>query len=147
MMEWIRYYSLYFAWLITLIASIATLSLSEFNALEPCHLCWYQRICLFPLVIILAHATYHHFTPIVRYILILPLVGSLISLYQILIIGFTSSYTPCGQNHPCIPMKSFTSLPWMIPSLSFIAFICILVFLLLAYMRPPPQEPQDQLPK
>lgn len=47
---------LFTAWAISLIATSGSLYLSEIMKYEPCILCWYQRIFMYPLVIILAVA-------------------------------------------------------------------------------------------
>jgi disulfide bond formation protein DsbB len=44
---------LFLAWLIALLATAGALFLGEVMGMTPCVLCWYQRIAMFPLVVIL----------------------------------------------------------------------------------------------
>ena len=44
----------FLAWLVALTATLGALFLGEVMGVLPCVLCWYQRIAMFPLVIILA---------------------------------------------------------------------------------------------
>lgn len=44
---------LFLAWLQTVVAMVGSLYFSEIAHFAPCTLCWYQRICMYPLVIIL----------------------------------------------------------------------------------------------
>ena len=45
---------LFFCWLVVAVSAMGSLFFSYVMEFAPCVLCWYQRICLFPLVIILA---------------------------------------------------------------------------------------------
>lgn len=53
-MKFLSKYVLYLAWLQALIATLSSLIFSEILKFPPCVLCWYQRICLYPLVAIFA---------------------------------------------------------------------------------------------
>ena len=44
---------LYAAWVVSLIATLGSLYFSEIRHFNPCVLCWFQRICMYPLVVIL----------------------------------------------------------------------------------------------
>src|SRR3990167_11380255 len=96
-------YSLYFAWLIALIATLSSLYLSVIQGMSVCELCWYQRVCMYPLVIILGIATYREDKNIIQYVLPLVILGFLFSLYQYLeqmIPGF-SHIALCGPSNEC----------------------------------------------
>ncbi len=45
---------LYLAWFVAVLATVGSLFFSEVMKLPPCVLCWYQRIAMYPLTIILA---------------------------------------------------------------------------------------------
>ena len=47
-----RWTLVFLAWLIATLATLGALFMSEIMGLAPCVLCWYQRIFMFPLVII-----------------------------------------------------------------------------------------------
>ena len=49
---------LYPAWLIAIVATLGSLYFSEVRMFVPCVLCWYQRILMYPLVLILGVTTY-----------------------------------------------------------------------------------------
>ena len=53
-MERPRWTLLLLAWLVALSATLGSLFLGEVMGMEPCVLCWYQRIAMYPLVLILA---------------------------------------------------------------------------------------------
>lgn len=57
--EW-RNYTLYFAWIVSMIATLGSLFFSEILGFIPCELCWYQRIMMYPLCIILGIATFYN---------------------------------------------------------------------------------------
>src|SRR5687767_4932992 len=44
----------YAAWVTAMVATLASLFFGEVMKLPPCTLCWYQRICLFPLTLLIA---------------------------------------------------------------------------------------------
>ncbi len=127
-----RYFGLYLAWLISLIATFFSLYLSVIKRIPPCELCWYLRICLFPLVIILGQAAYCHFRAIVPFVIALPLIGMLLSIYQ-LIFALTHNNALCIGSSECVRLSSslFNS-PIAIPILGILAFALINLFLLLA---------------
>lgn len=98
-----RKYSLYFAWLLSLLGTLLSLFLSEMLHWPICALCWYQRICLYPLVIILGIATFRNDNKITIYTIPLTLLGIVFAGYQYLeqmIPGF-SPIDVCGTGPSC----------------------------------------------
>lgn len=75
-------YGLLFSWLVALIALLATLFASEVMGWPVCVLCWYQRIALYPLVILLGIAAFKNDTHIIPYALPFPIIGFIFALYQ-----------------------------------------------------------------
>ncbi|MCE5171321.1 disulfide bond formation protein B [Paenibacillus profundus] len=47
-----------FAWVVSVIATCGSLFFSEIMHFEPCKLCWLQRICMYPLTVILGYAAF-----------------------------------------------------------------------------------------
>lgn len=47
---------LYAAWLVALVATLGSLYFSNVKGYQPCLLCWYQRICMYPLALLLGMA-------------------------------------------------------------------------------------------
>ncbi|MDX8383444.1 MAG: disulfide bond formation protein B [Ghiorsea sp.] len=128
---------LFSAWLIATIATLASLFFSEVMHLIPCSLCWYQRILMFPLSMILLIGLYPLDTKVIRYALPFSILGIAFTLYHsLLFYGFIpESLKPCTQGVPCDDdsMVLFDFLP--IPLLSLAAFMLITVLLFIAQPR------------
>ncbi len=78
----------YELWLVFLVSSIATggsLFFSEIAGFVPCELCWFQRICMYPLTIITLLAALANDRRVAGYLLPLPLVGACVSIYHLLV--------------------------------------------------------------
>ncbi len=131
MTTFFRRYGLYFSWLITCIAFVGSLYFSDIRHHEPCHLCWYQRICLFPLIFILGIACYRGFRGIGIYVLPLVVIGLLFAIYQIAIqeIPGWNPIDMCGAGPSCSERVEiglgFITLP-MLSALAFLAIILLL---------------------
>lgn len=99
----LKKYGLYFAWLISLISSLSALYASEILQWAVCNLCWYQRICMFPLTIVLGMACFRDDHNIARYALPLTILGALFALYQYLeqIIPGFAPINVCGLGPSC----------------------------------------------
>jgi len=124
-------------WLIAAGSVLGALFFSEVMELPPCLLCWYQRICMFPLVLILPAGLFPFDPKVVRYALPLSLVGGAIAVFHVLLVAgiVPESVTPCTQGVPC----SETQIEWFgfvtIPLLSVVAFAAISVLLIAAHFR------------
>lgn len=124
-------FALFSAWLIALIAMLMTLYSSEVALIPVCHLCWYQRICIYPLSIILAIAVFHDDRHIYIYAIPLAVVGAFFALYQYLIqmipnwgpIEFCTAGPDCRQIY--FQLFGFINYPF----LSLLA--CLLIIFLL----------------
>ena len=123
------------AWLLSFFAFALTLYGSEILHYPVCTLCWYQRICLYPLVILLGIAAYENDHTIARYALPFPVIGGVFAMYQYLeqsfphvvnFIPLCSVDVPCSTKH--INLFGFITYPL----LSFIACIMLTVLLMLA---------------
>jgi len=128
MINLIRRYALYLAWLISLISTFGSLYVSEILNIAPCSFCWYQRIFVFPLVIILAIAAYKKDSKIVSYIIALPLIGACFALFQ----NIFTYVNPLVLCEDCADknIKLFHFLDLSLAS--FISFISIFSLLLLS---------------
>src|SRR5207342_697395 len=73
------------AFVVALIATLGSLYLSEVAHFVPCRLCWYQRIAMYPLPIILAVGWWKRDSGVRRYALPLAVVGACISVYHVLV--------------------------------------------------------------
>ena len=125
------------AWIIASCATLGALFFGEVMQLPPCLLCWYQRIFMFPLALILPLGLAPFDRNIVRYTLPLAVIGWLIAIFhQMLVAGWVpKGLEPCARGVPCsktvIDFFDFVT----IPLLSIAAFSAIIVLLLLARMR------------
>lgn len=119
-------YSRWMALAVALTGTIGSLVFSLGLGWEPCDLCWYQRICLYPLVIILGVSLWRKTKDIEYYVLPLTLIGAAIALYQYLLQKTTWFGVPlCQSSVPC----TVTYIDWggvvTIPLLAFVAFMVI----------------------
>lgn len=92
---------LYVAWLVSIIATLGSLYFSEIQSFIPCELCWYQRILVYPLVLILGIATFQNDKSVKKYVLPISIIGSSISLFHYLeqkVPGF-AEIKPCAMQY------------------------------------------------
>lgn len=128
---------LFTAWATSVIAMFGSLFFSEIQKFEPCELCWYQRILMYPMVIILGIAVVKKDERISFYTMILSVIGALISLYHYSIqkIPFMAdNAVSCGRI-PCtgqyINWFGFVTIPF----LALVAFVIIFVCSLLIWKQ------------
>ena len=69
-------------WLVALISTLGSLVFSEIMNLEPCVLCWYQRMAMFPLVLMLGQGLYTQDRRVVHYALPLAGAGALLAFFH-----------------------------------------------------------------
>lgn len=128
---------LFAAWLIAAVATAGSLFFSLVLELPPCVLCWYQRICLFPLVVVLARGLFPLDRGVVRYALPLAGIGWLVAAYHNLVYAgvVPEQLTPCSQGVSCsernLELFGFVS----IPLLSLAAFTVLTTLLILVARR------------
>jgi disulfide bond formation protein DsbB len=124
------------AWLVALVATLGSLYFSEVAHFVPCQLCWFQRIAMYPLTLILLLAVLARDRRGAYYALGLPLAGAAISAYHIWIEHHPESEVPgCGIGVPC-STKWIEELGYVtIPVLALTAFATIATLLVLA-LRP-----------
>ncbi|MDO8728337.1 MAG: disulfide bond formation protein B [bacterium] len=92
-------YYLNLCFIIALLASSFSLVYSEIIGFLPCYLCWYQRVFMFPLVLIFGSAIWHKDRKIVKYTLPLLCIGFIISVYQNFFYYFgEGSSLPCDAS-------------------------------------------------
>ncbi len=124
-------------WLVATSSTLGALFFSEVMGLPPCVLCWYQRIFIFPLVLLLPVGLFPFDPKIVRYALPLSAVGWSIAFFHVLLTYglIPESIKPCTQGVPCgtNPIEWFGFVN--IPLLSFAAFSIITALLLMAHYR------------
>ena len=94
---------LYLAWIVALIATVGSLFFSEVMDLPPCILCWYQRIAMYPLVVIIGVGIVTRDRRMKNYALPVCLIGLAISIYHnLLYYGLIpESIAPCVEGISC----------------------------------------------
>jgi disulfide bond formation protein DsbB len=126
-----KQYALYLAWVVSLVAVCGSLFFSEVMGFEPCKLCWFQRIMMYPQVLLLGIACYRNDRRIIPYVMPLSILGGVISLYHYAEqkIPGLAKLLPCTIGVPC----NQDYIDWLgfitIPLLALAAFILITTFL------------------
>src|SRR3954465_15327787 len=137
----LRPQALSLAWLVALVATIGSLWLSYGAGVTPCRLCWYQRIAMYPMAIVLGIAAWRRDRGVKVYALPVLAIGGTISVWHMLIERFPSleGGTSCDPANPCafIWVERFGYLT--IPTMALSAFALIAALLLL-----PQPEPGDR---
>lgn len=123
---------LYFAWIVALVSTAGSLYFSEVLGFAPCILCWYQRIAMYPLVLIIGIGIATKDTHFYRYALPLAIMGAGFAFYQNLLYYniIPERLAPCVSGISCITryikLLGFAD----IPLLSLVSFIIIITSLI-----------------
>lgn len=139
----LRSYNLVLAWFVVLVATASVLVAQYAFALNPCELCWYQRACLFPMVVILGVAAFRDDRRVRIYVAPLAGLGALFALYHYLEqrIPALAGISPCTAGVPCnhqyINWLGFISFPLM----SLVTFVLVGVLVLLPESGIEPPRP------
>lgn len=131
---------LFICWLIATTATVGSLFFSTVMGFEPCVLCWYQRIFIYPLAVIFLIALFPLDRRVVRYALPIASIGLAFALYHYLLyIGIIpESLKPCGSGPSCskVDLELFGFIT--IPMLSILAYTAIISLLLIFQKRTQP---------
>lgn len=116
--------------IVALVGTLGSLYFSEVMGLIPCELCWYQRILMYPLVVILAVATVEHYIGVWKMGLPLSILGTLVATQHTLLQAgiIPESADTCGIG--CSGVDWQLSI-LTIPRLSLLAFLLITAVLLI----------------
>jgi disulfide bond formation protein DsbB len=122
---------------VALLATLGSLYFSEIAHFEPCRLCWYQRIAMYPLVVILAVAAWRRDASVGRYVVPVAAVGALIATYH-----YALEWLPGLDSGVCVAAAPCT-LVWFralgfisLPYLALSAFLLIIVLMWIARATP-----------
>jgi disulfide bond formation protein DsbB len=132
-MDFLKKNKLFLSWSISLVSMIGSLYFSEVKGFIPCTFCWYQRILMYPMVLLLGIAAFKKDYNIVKYTIPLSVLGMIIALihYSEQKMGFISKQfgdvcsgaVPCGISY--INYMGFITIPF----LSLIGFTIIFILL------------------
>lgn len=128
-------YELWLAFAVAAIATGGSLFFSEIAHFIPCELCWFQRICMYPLSIVTLLAALANDHRVARYLLPLPVVGAGVSVYHLLVEnGAIRETQACLVSAPggCAT-KWIDEFGYVtIPTLALTGFALVFAFLVLA---------------
>ncbi len=128
---------LFTSWLVAVSGTAGSLFFSEVMGYPPCVLCWYQRIALYPLVVVIAIGLAAHDRRVAVYSLPFAVIGLCIAIYHNLIYyGIVpESLTPCSEGTPCnavqLELLGFVTIPLM----SILGFASVSVLLAAFHFR------------
>ena len=134
--------SRWLAWLVALVATVGSLVYSEVYLFEPCLLCWYQRIAMYPLAVVLGVGAIRRDRAVRLYGLPLAVTGLGISIYHYLLQVFPAlEGGACDPANPCsvkeVDIFGFISIPFMAGA----GFLLIAVLLASFSAEPRSKEP------
>lgn len=129
--------SLLIPWITAIIAMSGSLFFSEQMGFVPCTLCWYQRILMYPLVLLLGIAFYRNDKEIYKYVLPISVLGVMMASYHYALqkIPAMSEFSACTNGVPCngqyINWFGFVTIPF----LSLVAFLIITIAMIIMWKR------------
>jgi disulfide bond formation protein DsbB len=117
-------------WVVALLATVGSLYFSEVAGFTPCTLCWYQRIAMYPFVVLFGVATLrraHYVTGAPA----LAAVGAVVAGYHVALEWLPSLDTgACAAATPCTYVWFREFGIFSLPTLALTAFLLILTLLL-----------------
>jgi len=136
--EPLRDAALWLGWLVAAVTTAGSLYYSEVAHFTPCPLCWYQRIALYPMAVILLVAAVRRDLPSRWYVLPQLIIGAVIAGYHTQLQAFPDHGSPfCTTTEPCTTRYvwefGFVSLPFM----ALAAFAFLITMVIIAPMGPP----------
>jgi len=128
--SWLGPKAMTFSLVVALAATLGSLFYSEIAGFEPCKLCWFQRILMYPQVILLGLALWRRKKDIGDYIIALSVIGAVIAGYHYLLQRGAVPALPCsavGYSASCSQVFVMSFGYVTIPLMAFTAFILILM--------------------
>ena len=128
---------LFICFIIASVATLGSLFFSEIMNFIPCTMCWYQRIFMYPLVLIFLINLLYPDDKLFKYSMPLVATGLFFSIYHNLLMFdiIPESVVPCVSGVPC----STEYINWFgfvtIPLLSFVAYFMLFILLVLGKRR------------
>lgn len=143
---WFSSISHHLALLVAWVAMCGSLYFSEVLRWQPCVLCWYQRILMYPLALLIAVGLLQRDTRVHRYVFPQALLGACFSLYHYLLIKTDwLPPPPCVDGVPCtvdyLNIAGFINIPF----LALVAFLLISFFMLVRILVPTDPDLNDEL--
>jgi disulfide bond formation protein DsbB len=125
--------ALWLAWVVALVTTLGSLYFSEVAHFTPCKLCWYQRIAMYPLAVVLLIAALRRDRKIAWYVVPVATIGALFAAYHTQLQAYPHQHSSfCSLTESCtvrfVWEFGFVSLPFMALS----AFVFIITMTLVA---------------
>ncbi len=139
--EKISPYAYHFAFLLSLIATLGSLFLSEIVKFQPCILCWYQRVAMYPQPLLFYIALLRREFVLRPYLIVINIIGGSISLYHYLLqilpanilAGCDKALT--GVSVSCTKGYKFYLGYMSFPLMALTVFILLIILLLFSYAK------------
>ncbi len=135
----------YLAILVAWVAMLGSLYFSEVAGFVPCKLCWYQRILMYPLALILPIAALRRDDSVPAYVLPFSVTGIFVSTYHYLLqkTNIFSAGGVCTGGVPC----NVVYINWFgfitIPFLALTAFVIISSLMVIFYAQNSQTQTED----
>ena len=130
---------IFICWLIAAAGTLGSLFFSEVMGLKPCVLCWYQRIFMYPLVVIFLVGLFPLDRSVVRYALPIAIIGWCFAIYHYLVYSgyIPENLQPCNKELSCaeINLELFGFIT--IPMMSILSYSAIILLLFIFRRRTP----------
>jgi len=126
--SWLGKHALPLAFLVASFAVVISLFYSEVVGFEPCVLCWWQRVFIYPLAVIFAVAVWKKISSAFLYAVPLALLGTLVALYHSYSNFSGTSLLPCtAVGGACAKVYVLAFGYITIPSMSLTVLLYILL--------------------
>jgi len=131
--RWFGQHAILFSLIVALIATLGSLFYSEIAGYEPCKLCWFQRIFMYPQVIILGIALWKkNGVSTIYNSIALSAIGAVIAGYHYLLQIGVAPELPCGAVGYSVACSQRFVMNFgyiTIPTMALTAFVLILLFM------------------
>ena len=133
-LEWLLIFS---CWLVAATGLLGSLFFSEVMGLKPCVLCWYQRIFMYPLVVIFLVGLFPLDRAVFRYALPIAVIGWGFAVYHYLLYSgyIPENLQPCSEDLSCADINLELLGFITIPMLSILSYSTIIILLLIFHKR------------
>lgn len=130
--SFMRTYYRELAFLQALVAVSGSMYLSEFVGIAPCELCWYQRVLIFPTVLLIGVALFLDKEDLADYIISLMALGLPLSLYHYFV-QMTQASTGCSTAVSCSTTQILEYGYITVPMMSITFFLTMILFMVFEY--------------
>ncbi len=126
--HWVGRHALTLGLLVALVAVSGSLFYSNVKGYTPCILCWWQRMAVYPLLVLFVVALWKKDRRVFRYVLPLSVIGLIISIYHSYVQWGGSPLIPCDATATCNKLYVFTYGYITIPTMVVSATILMILF-------------------